>query len=168
MGGATSFFRYPGGKSKLRNVIAGRLAEQAGHDGLEFRELFFGGGSVGLSLLSDNSGITNIWLNDKDAGIACLWTSVIRYHDEFQERVRSFTPSVDAFYELRDTLTKVSEMPVEPASIVNLGFRKLAVHQISYSGLRDQIRWSAGWYRAEITIQDRLSLVAQLHLQESG
>jgi DNA adenine methylase len=26
-------------------------------------------------------------------------------------------------------------MPVEPASIVDLGFRKLAVHQISYSGL---------------------------------
>jgi len=135
MGGATSFFRYPGGKSKLRDQIAKRLAEQAGYAGLEYREPFVGGGSVGLSLLSDNLGITNIWLNDKDIGIACLWTAVIRYPDEFQERVRSFMPSVDAFYELRDTLTKVSEMPVEPASIVDLGFRKLAVHQISYSGL---------------------------------
>ena len=135
MGGATSFFRYPGGKSKLRNQIAKRLAEQAGHDGLEYREPFFGGGSIGLKLLSENTNITKLWINDKDIGIACLWTSVIRYRDEFQERVRSFTPSVEAFYELRDELTTVSTMPAEPARIVDLGFKKLAVHQISYSGL---------------------------------
>lgn len=84
MGGATSFFRYPGGKSKLRNQIAKRLAEQAGHDGLEYREPFFGGGSIGLKLLSENTNITKLWINDKDIGIACLWTSVIRYRDEFQ------------------------------------------------------------------------------------
>ncbi|MGO9107953.1 MAG: DNA adenine methylase [Thermoguttaceae bacterium] len=135
MSGATSFFRYPGGKSKLRGIIAKRLAEQAGHDGLEYRELFVGGGSIGLKLLSDNSDITKLWINDKDIGIACLWTSVIRSHDEFKERVCSFKPSVDAFYELRGELTAINAMPVEPARIVDLGFKKLAVHQISYSGL---------------------------------
>jgi len=135
MSGATSFFRYPGGKSKLRGIIAKRLAEQAGHDGLEYREPFVGGGSVGLKLLSDNTNITKLWINDKDIGIACLWTSVIRFHDEFKERVRSFKPSVEAFYELRHELLAVSAMPVDPARIIDLGIKKLAIHQISYSGL---------------------------------
>ena len=135
MSGALSFVRYPGGKSKLRNQIAQRLAEQAEHNGLEYREPFVGGGSVGLKLLSDNTDITKLWINDKDVGIACLWTAVIRYHDEFKEQVRRFTPSVEAFYDMRDELTTVSEMPAEPARIVDLGFKKLAIHQTSYSGL---------------------------------
>ena len=135
MSGGISCFRYPGGKSKLRDQIAQRLAEQAEHDGLEYREPFFGGGSIGLKLLSDNTGITRLWINDKDVGIACLWTSVIKYHDEFKERTRSFTPSVQAFYELRHELTTISAMPTEPARIVDLGFKKLAIHQTSYSGL---------------------------------
>ena len=135
MSGATSFFRYPGGKSKLRGIIAQRLAEQAGHAGLEYREPFFGGGSIGLKLLSEDTGITKLWINDKDIGIACLWTSVIRYHEDFKARIRSFKPSVQAFYEFRDELTTVSAMPVEPARIVDLGFEKLAIHQTSYSGL---------------------------------
>ena len=135
MSGGISFFRYPGGKSKLRDQIAQRLAEQAEHDGLEFREPFFGGGSIGLKLLSDNTEMRKIWINDWDIGIACLWTSVIRYHDEFKERVRRFTPSVEAFYEMRHELTTLSVMPVEGDRIVDLGFKKLAVHQTSYSGL---------------------------------
>ena len=83
-GGGTSLVRYPGGKFKLRGQIAQRLAEQAEHDGLEFREPFFGGGSIGLKLLSDDMGMRRFWINDKDVGIACLWTSIIRYPGEFK------------------------------------------------------------------------------------
>lgn len=132
---AGSIVRYPGGKSKLRNQIAQRLAEQAEHDGFEYRELFVGGGSVGLKLLSGSTSIRRIWINDRDVGIACLWTSVIRYPEEFKERVRSFTPSVEAFYALREELTTTSTMPTERDRIVDLGSKKLAIHQTSYSGL---------------------------------
>jgi len=133
--GGLGLVRYPGGKSKLRDRIAMRLAEQAAHDGLEYREPFFGGGGIGLKLLADNRDMTRLWINDKDIGIACLWTAVIRHPDEFKERVRRFQPSVEAFYELRHELTTVSAMPTEPARIVDLGFQKLAIHQTSYSGL---------------------------------
>jgi len=135
LGTAMSCFRYPGGKSKLRDEIAKRLAEQANHEGLEYREPFFGGGSIGLKLLSDNPDITKVWINDKDIGIACLWTALINYHEDFKDRTRSFIPSVSAFYALRDELTNISSMPVQRAEIVDLGFKKLAIHQISYSGL---------------------------------
>jgi DNA adenine methylase len=132
---AGSIVRYPGGKSKLGSQIVQRLVEQAGHDGLEYREPFFGGGSIGLKLLSDNAKMKRIWINDRDVGIACLWTSVIQYHDCFKERVRSFAPSVEAFYEMRQELLAVTAMPTEPDRIVDLGFWKLAIHQTSYSGL---------------------------------
>jgi DNA adenine methylase len=132
---AMSFVRYPGGKSKLRDQITKRLAEQAEHCGLQYREPFFGGGSIGLKLLCDNPDITQIWINDKDIGIACLWTAVIRYPEEFKDRVLDFTPSVAAFHELRDELIGVSEMPKRRGKIVDIGFKKLAVHQMSYSGL---------------------------------
>jgi DNA adenine methylase len=130
-----SFVRYPGGKSKLRDQIVKRLVEQAGHDNLEYREPFFGGGSIGLKLLSDNANITNLWINDKDVGIACLWTAVVRYPTEFKDRVRGFIPSVQTFYELRRELPTISAIPTERDKIVDVGFKKLAIHQTSYSGL---------------------------------
>lgn len=134
MSGAMSFFRYPGGKSKLRDQITDCLVEQADEDGLEYREPFFGGGSIGLKFLGEKD-IPKIWVNDKDVGIACLWTAVIQYPDDLKDRVRSFKPSVDSFYAIRNELTAVSAMPKQRWKIVDLGFKKLAIHQISYSGL---------------------------------
>lgn len=130
-----SFFRYAGGKSKLRDQITKCLADQADHVGLQYREPFFGGGSIGLKLLADNTDIKNIWINDKDIGIACLWTSVIKYPEEFKEHVLNFTPSVAAFHALKKELTSPMTMPKQKNKIVEIGFKKLAIHQISYSGL---------------------------------
>lgn len=129
-----SFFRYPGGKSKLRKEIVNKLSAQAAHKGLQYREPFFGGGSIGLKFLADSQHITKAWINDKDVGIACLWTSVIRYHEEFKERVKSFKPSVQAFHEIRSELIAQTAMPSQD-KIIDIGFKKLAIHQISYSGL---------------------------------
>jgi DNA adenine methylase len=86
-------------------------------------------------VLAESPTVTKVWVNDKDVGIACLWTAVFRYHDEFKERVRAFAPSVAAFYDLREELGAVRAMPEEPCRIVEIGFKKLAIHQISYSGL---------------------------------
>lgn len=129
-----SFFRYPGGKSKLRNEISRRLSARAQDGNLQYREPFFGGGSIGLKFLSENPRSTRIWINDKDIGIASLWTSVIRYPLYLTERVKIFKPSVQAFHEFREELTSLS-VPLDNAQIVDIGFKKLAIHQISYSGL---------------------------------
>ncbi len=129
-----SFFRYPGGKSKLRDIIIKRL-EQINQEGLQYREPFFGGGSIGLKLLADNPAITKIWMNDKDIGIACLWTSIIQFAVEFKDRVQSFSPSIDAFFSIREELTHLTEIPTQSDRIIDIGFKKLAIHQISYSGL---------------------------------
>lgn len=131
----SSFFRYPGGKAKLRDQIVRTLVVQGAGRDLQYREPFFGGGSIGLKLIQNNPHIKNVWINDKDIGIACLWTSVIRYVDEFKARVKSFTPSVAAFHQFKTELPSLTAMPTSKDEIVDVGFKKLAIHQISYSGL---------------------------------
>jgi DNA adenine methylase len=129
------FIRYPGGKTKLRSKIAWRLAEQAGRDGLQYREPFFGGGGVGLTLLPYRQHVRDFWINDADVGVACLWTAVIRHPEDFKKRVLNFAPSVGAFHELREELLSISGMPERSDEVVDIGFKKLAIHQTSYSGL---------------------------------
>lgn len=119
----------------MRNQIAEVLSKQADHVGIQYREPFFGGGSIGMKLLNDNPDISNIWINDKDIGIASLWTSVIRYVDDLQAQVRDFKPSVQAFYDIKAELMSLQSMPKQKSKIVDIGFKKLAIHQISYSGL---------------------------------
>jgi len=128
-----SFFRYPGGKSKLQEQIQKKIAERLTDD-IEYREPFFGGGSIGLQLLA-NKKTKNLWVNDKDIGIACLWTAVIKYQEDFKDRISEFEPSVQDFFDFRGELTTISSMPKQRAKIVDIGFKKLAIHQISYSGL---------------------------------
>lgn len=157
-----SFFRYPGGKAKLRNAISEHLNVYADRLGLEYREPFFGGGSVGLKFISDNPHWKNVWINDKDTGVASLWTSVVMYPDELKQMVQDFRPSVEMFDRYKVDLINTAVVPQQKAEIVTHGFKKLAIHQTSYSGLgtksggplggRDQkskykigCRWSPGY-----------------------
>lgn len=125
------FFRYPGGKAKLQNEIIKRLPSL---NGKEYREPFFGSGRIGLKLLADQQ-LSSIWINDADSGIASFWTAMIRHPEDLMERVRRYTPTVDAFYAIRDELTSIAKMPKQRARVVDLGFKKFVVHQTSYSGL---------------------------------
>jgi DNA adenine methylase len=77
----SSFFRYPGGKSKLRGEITAILNRLIDGEDVQYREPFFGGGSIGLNMVSTH-GIRKLWMNDKDVGISCLWTSAIRHPDD--------------------------------------------------------------------------------------
>ena len=128
--------RYPGGKSKLQPRIAEQLFK-TDYWNREYREPFFGGGSIGLSVMQgEQHRVNSVWINDKDEGMSCLWTAIIRYPEEFKKQINAFTPSVQAFHDFKEELIASSEtVPTAPEDIVRVGFKKLAVHQISYSGL---------------------------------
>lgn len=95
---------------------------------LEYREPFFGGGAIGFEVLKLLPTRASIWINDKDFGVASLWKSVHESPNELIERVQRFTPSVDAFYRLKEEDGRTDLHPVET------GFRKFALHQTSFSG----------------------------------
>ena len=118
-----SFFRYPGGKSKFKTIIQDELLK---FSNVEYREPFFGGGSIGLSLLSR---METAWVNDKDYGIYSLWASVKDNPEELKKLINDFVPSVDEFYRIKKSLLN------DKTSIVETGFNKLAIHQLSFSGL---------------------------------
>jgi DNA adenine methylase len=130
-----SFFRYPGGKSKLQNQIIAKLNYMADISNFEYREPFFGGGSIGLKLLQDNYNFKRIWINDFDTGISCLWTTLINCPDLLKDQVIKFVPSTDAFYKFKNELINIPSEFTSDIDIANYGFKKLAIHQISYSGL---------------------------------
>jgi len=139
-----SFFRYPGGKKKINNVIIAKIMSFLDGDIVEFREPFFGGGSVGIDLLQKKSSsmfnsLEKIWINDFDLGISCLWTSVIRHHQELKEKILNFTPSIDNFYDFQKFLLNKIERPrnviISKSEMVDMAFKKIVIHQISYSGL---------------------------------
>lgn len=130
-----SFFRYPGGKNKLKNAISSHLNLYGFKEGLEYREPFFGGGSVGVQFLGDNPNFKNVWINDKDPGIACLWTSVLAFPEKLKKHIQEFQPSVESFDLFKSELLNKNNVPLKTDQIVLMGFKKLAIHQISYSGL---------------------------------
>lgn len=127
-----TLFRYPGGKSKLQKPILAKLNKLLDKP-LRYCEPFFGGGSIGLNLLGHKN-ISHCWLNDKDLGLTSLWNSIKFYPDLLKAKIRAFEPSTEAFYLFRDYFSNLTAADSLEA-IVEIGFRKLAIHQISYSGL---------------------------------
>jgi DNA adenine methylase len=122
------FFRYPGGKGKISCHIVRRL-DQLLEKNYQYREPFFGGGSIGLQIIN-NPNIKNIWINDRDIGIAYLWTAVIQHPEELKERILDFKPTVDSFFQFRNELINNHS-----EDVIDFAFKKLAIQQISYSGL---------------------------------
>jgi DNA adenine methylase len=181
-----SFFRYPGGKKKIRKVIQSKLLdlkEQHAPEPLQYREPFFGAGSIGLLFLSESDSTKNIWINDKDKAICCLWTSIINYHQELIELIKVFTPSVENFYSIKKELLELDTMPTEKNKVLDIALKKIAIHQISFSGLgpmsggplggKEQkskytidCRWSPKYICKNITVlNERLS---KIQIQQSG
>lgn len=131
-----SFFRYPGGKRKLGDIIVKRLADKLkSSDITQYREPFFGGGSIGVKLMKEAGGnIKSIWINDIDPGIAALWTSVMLMPNALCGKISNYNPNVQDFDSFRRELTDaVGNNGTDDT--LSLGLKKLIIHQISYSGL---------------------------------
>lgn len=153
--------RYPGGKGKLSNEILGCIKnyyrKNNCFDTCEYVEPFLGAGSIGLSLI-EQCPIKNICINDRDKGMSSLWTAIIYYPDQLCEMVDSFQPSVNTFFEYKDSLRDYKilhdasvgmTMTVQDyincteyftkedsiRNVVKTALMKLAIHQMSYSGL---------------------------------
>lgn len=127
--------RYPGSKEKIARLIIQRFPDALSlgalfrSNRLEYREPFFGAGAVGFDVLRIAEPEYTVWINDLDYGVRCLWQAVFDVPDELATCVRSFVPSVETFYKLREEDGRRDIDPLEA------GFRKLALHQTSFSGL---------------------------------
>lgn len=136
-----SFFRYPGGKTKLKKEIVKKIKEKLLKTS-EYREPFFGGGSIGCDLIDL---CDSIWCNDFDSGIASLWTSLIRKPDLLIKKINYFKPSLESFERFKKILTEECIILNNEIDHVDHGFKKLVVQQLSYSGLGTKGGPLGGW-----------------------
>ena len=128
-----SLFRFPGGKQKFSKHITGRISDFiAEHQDYEYRETFAGSLGTGLALLSQPH-VKRGWINDKDFGVASIWNAVLNKPDALCQLIEQFKPTAQAFYEFKEYLKQDPRISTD--DFVVIGFRKLAIHQISYSGL---------------------------------
>lgn len=126
--------RYPGSKSKLKTHILREFPIDAWmHFSTlqqpSYIEPFFGSGAVGWTVLAGIPDGARVVINDKDYGIYCLWKTVRDEPDELISKVRAVTLSASLFAECKETDGFLDIDPVE------CGFRKLILHQMSFSGL---------------------------------
>ncbi len=126
---------YPGAKNKLRKVIVPRLlAHLEECPGAEYREPFFGGGSIGL-LVAPHA--PSLWLNDKDPAVSSLWSAVIRSPDLLRRWVANFSPTQQECDRFAAHLL-LQPPPSSRASdeeTAAYGFLELAVRRCSFSML---------------------------------
>jgi DNA adenine methylase len=120
---------YAGGKSKFRHILLPELRIFKGRH--QYREPFFGGGSIGLDMISLSD---SAWINDVEVGIACFWQCVAMYPRDLCKRVRDFVPNSKTFddakaFFLANPKSKTRRDKVEVA------FRKLVLQRSSWSGL---------------------------------
>lgn len=126
--------RYAGSKAKIAGTIFRKFPDvfsgplfQSG-DPIEYREPFLGSGAMAELALSKLPPTAKVVLSDADPSLIHLWLSVRDNHLALVDRVRGYTPSVEDFYAF-----KAADGTCE--DVLESGFRKLALHFISFSGL---------------------------------
>lgn len=116
--------RYPGSKDQHLKYLERHLLPFA----REYRavaEPFSGTAAVTFFLLKKKL-VDKYWINDFDPAMAALWTAVRDNPDELIALIEEYTPKAEDFYAFK---TDPGTTPME------LAFRKVVLHQISYSGL---------------------------------
>lgn len=126
-----TLLRYPGGKQKLVKFIL-QNTSQSIEQCTTYAEPFLGGGSVGLAALSKYSHFKRVILADLDHTLCCLWNAVVKNPAGLCSLIEAFSPSVDSYFQFKEDLTLTPQYVEED---LETGFKKLAVHQMSYSGL---------------------------------
>lgn len=125
--------RYPGSKAKLVEQIYRRFPDEMVYPMLaqsaawEYREPFFGAGAIGFGILGILSKRSRVWLNDVDPGVVSMWRSVLNHDTALRRKIAEFRPTAEAFFEFK-------AQDGAGDSEVEIGFRKLALHQMSVSG----------------------------------
>ena len=128
-------FRYPGGKGKIKNIISEKIVDfyaSSENEYTEFREPFFGAGAISFDVLKKCK-LDCIWINDKDPAIAAIWSSVINSPDELKFLIRQYQPKLEDFYSFKEKLLDTHYL--NNTDELTLAFQKIAIHQMSYSGL---------------------------------
>jgi DNA adenine methylase len=119
--------RYPGGKAKLFERVAGIIARNKLF-GSVYAEPFAGGAGLALKLLAGGF-VESIHLNDNDPAIHAFWRAVLQSPDEFCERIRSVPLTLDEWARQKAVHSD------RRARVFDLGFATFYLNRTNRSGI---------------------------------
>lgn len=163
-------YRCPGGKRRIASRIVEQILEQCRDRQItSYCEPFVATASVCLALLKTaGEMIQKVGLNDRDRGVFAIWWSLLNEPNELRRLVPQFNLSRKAFYQFKEDLLEGREF-----SLPELALRKLAIHQMSFSGLGTMARgpmtaiasrWSPPWIERNIDQARHLLAGKQAHV----
>lgn len=115
--------RYPGSKDKHLPLLKPYL--KRAENSRTVYEPFAGTAAVTFYLL-ENKMVDYYHINDFDENMAALWHTIKTQPKKLIKAVKNYTPTVDDFYMFKQDMG---------ITTFEKAFRKLVIHQISYSGL---------------------------------
>lgn len=119
--------RYPGGKSKLYDLIQAMI-EQYAKEVDTYVEPFAGGAGIAIGLLL-NRKIKNVILNDINVGIYSFWNSVCNDTDNLLRLIRDTEINVENFKRQKNIYKNENQYSLE------LGFATLFLNRTCFSGI---------------------------------
>lgn len=126
-------FRYPGSKLRIAPHIFRHFPPEAYmFDGCglsAYCEPFVGCGAIAMKFLPDLVGAARVYFADADPGVAAYWRAVRREPLRLCELVRGVRATPKSFRTLKD----LDGQPTGDDAVD--GFRKWALHTMSFSGL---------------------------------
>lgn len=127
-------FRYPGGKSRLREIIITWIG-QLGFRPTHFVEPFAGGASVGLAV-AELDLADHVTLAEIDPDVGAVWEVI------FNGRATAFADRIAQFHLTRSTAAEV--IAANPTDHLDRAFRCLLLNRISRAGIMAP---GAGWIK---------------------
>ena len=120
--------RYPGGKQRLSPFLR-EILRANGLEGREYAEPFAGGAGVAIDLLLGGDA-SRVHLNDSSFPIYAFWHSVLLHSDEFCNRIRAASLTVQEWQKQRDILRHPgAHCPVD------VGFSAFYLNRCNRSGV---------------------------------
>ena len=135
--------RYPGGKSRAIKFLAQFLPKDID----EFREPFFGGGSLGL-YVAQNHSKTKIYANDLNYELFCFWQSLQR---DCAGLISGILELKNHFAEGRDLYRFILSRRSDDLSELTRGIDFFILNRITFSGVVDSGGYSQKAYQSRFT-----------------
>lgn len=150
---STSLLRYPGGKARFTDLIAGAI-KQSGEAATLFIEPFCGGAGVSIALLETGQ-VERIALNDADPLIATFWQVVFGKTATDNSDVNWLVSQIE-----RADLS-VSEWrrikASNPTSAREAAFKCLYLNRTSFNGIIHKAGPIGGWEQKKRTLDVRFN-----------
>lgn len=118
--------RYPGGKSKILDLLSTYLHEEK----KTFVDVYCGGGSVGLSLLLSEV-VDHLVMNDLDKGVYALFHVILTTPKELIAKIRNIAPDRELFFRYQQMIKN----NYEGYSELECAFGFLLVNRLAFSGI---------------------------------